>query len=93
MVFKRFLAALLLIENTKQGLVLVILTGAPVTVAYEAVETLPLVADKTKKVYQKNQHCILLTECFTYCFSLTDFSNKIVFCSIDFINSTPQSIV
>lgn len=55
MVFKRFLAVQLLIENTKLGLVLVILTGAPITVAYEAVETSPLVADKTKKVYQKNQ--------------------------------------
>ena len=34
-------------ENARQKLALKIPTGAPITVANEAIETLPVVADKT----------------------------------------------
>ena len=51
--FKSFLAIPLLIENTKLRLALVILTGAPIIVTDEAIETPPLVVDKTCKVLPK----------------------------------------
>lgn len=50
-----FLAVPLLIENTKLRFAFVILTGAPITVAHEAIESPPLGADKSKKAYQENQ--------------------------------------
>ena len=49
-----FLAIPVLIKNTKLGIVLVISTGEPVTVADDAIETLSPVSDRTKS-YEKPQ--------------------------------------
>ena len=51
---KFFLAIPVLIKNTKLGIVLVISTGEPVTVADDAIETLSPVSDRTKS-YEKPQ--------------------------------------
>ena len=52
--FQSFLAVPVLIKNTKLGIVLVIPTGEPVTVADDAIETLSPVSDRTKS-YEKPQ--------------------------------------
>ena len=52
-VFKRFLAITLLIENTRLRLLLVIPTGPPITVANEAIETTSCIAHETNKVLSK----------------------------------------
>ena len=52
---KVFLEISLLIENTKLKLGFIIPTSAPMAVANETIETLPLVADKSIKSYQNNQ--------------------------------------
>ena len=46
---KMFFAIPVEIENTRLKLALAIPTGAPITVAIDAIEILPLVADKTIK--------------------------------------------
>ena len=45
----------IVIENAKLKLALAIPTGAPITVGNEAIEMLPLVADKTIKTYLNSQ--------------------------------------
>ena len=52
-IFKSFLAILLLIENTKLLIRLAIRTGKPITVANEAIETRIVVSGKTSKVLSK----------------------------------------
>ena len=49
-VFKRVLAILLLIENTKLRLALVFPTDAPITVTNEALEMPPFADDKANKI-------------------------------------------
>ena len=46
-VFNYFFAIPVEIENARLKLALAILTGTPITVANDAIEMLPLVADKT----------------------------------------------
>ena len=46
-VFNSFLTILVKIENARLKLALTIPTGAPITVANDAIEMLPVVADKT----------------------------------------------
>ena len=50
-----FLTIPVVIENAKLKLALAIPTGAPITVGNEAIEMLPLVADKTIKTYLNSQ--------------------------------------
>ena len=45
----------IVIENAKLKLALAIPTVAPIAVGNEAIEMLPLVADKTIKTYQNSQ--------------------------------------
>ena len=52
-VFNNFFTILIVIENVKLKLSLAIPTGNPITVANEAIEMLPLVADKTIKDLSK----------------------------------------
>ena len=46
-----FFAIPVVIENVKLKLALAIPTGAPITVANDTIETLPLVTDKTNKYF------------------------------------------
>ena len=73
-VFKKFLAILVPIENNKQRLPLVIPTGPPVTVASEAIETLGLVADKTSKVLSKWSTAAVYLQSFLLVVSLLRIS-------------------
>ena len=52
-VLKIFLVVLLPIENTRLRLLHVFPTGTLITIANEAIETLPPVSDKTNKVLSK----------------------------------------
>ena len=52
-VFNSFFTIPVQIENARLKLALVIPTGAPITVANDAIEMLPLVADKAMKVLSK----------------------------------------
>ena len=65
-------------ENAKVKLALAFPTGAPMTVPNEAIEMLPLFADKT---------------IFTHYFSFMNFSYKIIFGFIDFIESNLLLII
>ena len=47
------------IENARVKLALAIPTGAPITVANDAMEMLPLVTDKNLSIYQKNQKNVI----------------------------------
>ena len=53
-VFNSFFTILVKIENARLKLALTIPTGAPITVANDATEMLPVVTDKTI-TYQKSQ--------------------------------------
>ena len=53
-VFKNFFTNPVVIENARLQLALIIPTGAPITVANDAVEMLPLATDKTM-IFQNNQ--------------------------------------
>ena len=53
-------------ENARLSLALAIPTGVPITVGNEAIEMLPLVADKKLKTYQKNQENNTLAKSLTY---------------------------
>ena len=64
MVLKTLLAVPLLVENTKLRLALVMSTGAPLTLANEAIETTLIIADKTSFV-KIIKHWKIFTECFT----------------------------
>ena len=46
-VFKNFFTNPVVIENARLQLALIIPTGAPITVANDAIEMLPVVTDKT----------------------------------------------
>ena len=46
-VFKNFFTNPVLIENTRLQLALIIHTGAPITVANDSIEMLPVATDKT----------------------------------------------
>ena len=52
-VFNYFFAIPVEIENARLKIALAILTGTPITVANDAIEMLPLVADKTIKDLSK----------------------------------------
>ena len=52
-VFNSFFTVHLKIENERPKRALTIPTGAPITVANDAIETLPVVADKTIHVLSK----------------------------------------
>ena len=53
-IFDNFFTIPVVIENARLKLALAIPIGTPVTVANNAIEMLPLVADKTK-IYQNSQ--------------------------------------
>ena len=54
-VFNNFFTIHVVTENEKLKLAPAIPTGAPITVANDAIEMLSLVADKTVKIYQNSQ--------------------------------------
>ena len=53
-VFNSFLTIPVVIENARLQLVLIIPTGAPITVANDAIEMLPVATDKTM-IYENSQ--------------------------------------
>ena len=53
-VFNNFLIMPIDIENARPKLALAIPTGAPITVANDAIEMLPVVKDKKLNIYQNN---------------------------------------
>ena len=53
--FNNFLQFFVVIENAKLKLAAPIPKSAPITVANEAIEMLPLAANKTVKAYQKSR--------------------------------------
>ena len=55
-VFNNFFTSPVDNENVRLGLALAIPTGVPITVANDAIETLPLVADKTIKNLSRNHN-------------------------------------
>ena len=54
-VFNSFFTIPVVIENAKLQLALITPTGAPITVANDAVEMLPVVTDKAIMTYQNSQ--------------------------------------
>ena len=54
-VFNNFFTIPVVIENEKLKLAFAIPTGGPITVANNAIEMLPLAANKQLKIYQKSQ--------------------------------------
>ena len=53
--FLDFVTILAEIENTRLKVAFATPTSAPITVANDGIETLPLVADKKSKIYQTSQ--------------------------------------
>ena len=54
-VFNNFFTVPIEIENERLTFALAVPTGTPITVANDAIEILPLVADKKLKIYQNSQ--------------------------------------
>ena len=74
------------IENARLKLALTIPTGAPMTVANDAIEMLPVVKDKTINDMKIVKRSDTLTKSFAHWFSFFNLSNKIIFNFIDFFS-------
>ena len=85
-VFKNFFTNPVVIQNVRLQLVLIIPTGAPTTVANDAIEIYQLLQIKQLMIYQNTQSNIL-TKIFAHQFSFSNLCNKIVFNFIDFVQS------
>ena len=73
---------------------LVVPTGAPITIANEAIGTSPLAADKTNKALSVIfNNAVIYVVSVTHYFSFTNFSKKIVFYFISLINSKMHAII
>ena len=75
----------IVIENAELNLGLVIPTGAPITVANDAIERLPLVTDKTIKGLSKQSKEAKYLLSRLLIFSFFNLCNKKIFGFIDFI--------
>ena len=64
--------------NTERRLALVFPTDATITVAHEAIETLPVAADKPINFYQNDQTLQYIYWVFTHCLFFKNVSNRIV---------------
>ena len=82
-VFSSFFTIPVEIENARLKLVLVILTGAPMTNSNDAIEMLPVVTDRT--IIKTVKRSKRFTKTFANQFSFFNFSDRIIFAFIDFI--------